>query len=532
MTAPAPAKEKPDKWLVTLAIAFGALMSTIDASIVNVAMPQIRSSVGATVQEITWIGTGYAIAMVIVMPLTGFIGRLFGQKRSYLFCLLLFTAGSALCGLAGSLTALVVYRVIQGMGGGALQPIQMAILRQTFPPREQAMAMALFGVVVMLGPAIGPTLGGFIVDHWHWSWIFYINVPIGVIGFFAVTAFVQEDEEIVAANRARAERERRDVDWPGIVLLSIGLVALQYFLEEGNPHGWFEDGFITATLVVALLALAAFVVREFTTPVPVVDLRLFFDPLFAAGTAIGFAMFAVLMASMFLMPIFMQELLGFTAMQSGLALVPRVTAMLVAMPIVGRLYHVVSPRIVIGVGVLLVFAGSWMMGRFTLGIGTGDIVLPIVIQGIGFACLFVPLTTVSLDHIPRHHIADAAGLNTLVRQLGGAVGMAVFGTLLGNYSTEARAGLSAHLSAADPLVQERLAATAAGLQARGFDPAAAQAGALAALDGAVARQAALLSFDRLFILTGVVFLLTLPLLIFLKARKGRHPAPLPGEEGA
>ncbi len=517
-------REPVNKWLVAASVGFGALMGAIDASIVNVALPQIRGAVGATIQEITWISTGYAIALVLVMPLTAFLGRMFGQKRVYLFCLGLFVAGSALCGVAGSLGTLVVFRVLQGFGGGALQPTQQAILRQTFPPKQQGMAMALFGMVVMLGPAIGPTLGGVIVDHWHWSWIFFINVPIGVIGIFMVSAFVHEDEEVVAASRALTAASRKAIDWAGIGLMTVGLSALQYVLEEGGRDDWFESPLIVAMSLAAGIALVAFVIRELTAETPAVDLRLFVNPVFAAGTAVAGLMFMMLTAGMFLLPVFMQELLGFTATQSGIALVPRVAAMVIAMPIVGRLYEIVSPRVLVASGVVMVALGSMAFGHLTLASGTGDIVLPIVLQGVGFAALFVPLTTLALADIPRHRLADAAGLNSLVRQLGGAIGLAVFATLLGNYAVAARSGLSAHLSETDPFTQQRLAMLQSGLAARGLDPVSAASGARAALYGIAVRQSMVLSFERLFVFAGVLFLLAMPAVIFLKSRMKPAPA--------
>jgi MFS transporter, DHA2 family, multidrug resistance protein len=223
----------PNKWLVTVSITFGTLMGAIDSSIVSVALPHMMGTLGATVQEITWVSTGYIIANVVVMPLTAFLGRLFGQKRVYMSCLALFLLGSVLCGTARSLQALLVYRAIQGLGAGALQPTEQAILRQTFPPKEQGMAMAFFAMAVMLGPAVGPTLGGWIVDTYSWPWIFYINVPVGLLGLAMVAAFVHEDEDIVAKNRDLAEKQRANVDWWGIGLLVVGLCALQYALDEG-----------------------------------------------------------------------------------------------------------------------------------------------------------------------------------------------------------------------------------------------------------------------------------------------------------
>jgi DHA2 family multidrug resistance protein len=521
---PAPAVPT-NKWLVTVSISFGTLMGAIDSSIVNVALPHIRGAVGATIQEITWISTGYAVALVLVMPLTAFLGRLFGQKRIYMFCLGLFLVGSFLCGTSTTLTSLVIYRVIQGLGAGALQPTEQAILRQTFPPREQGMAMALFGMAVMLGPAIGPTLGGYIVDHYHWSWIFFINIPVGMLGLFMVATFVHEDPELLEQNRALAEQQRKNVDWAGIAFMWIGLAALEYFLEEGNRNDWFESPLITAVFLLAIFSMAAFVVRELTARVPAVNLRLFADPVFLSGTVIGGVMFAMLMANMFLLPIFMQELLGVSAVQSGLALMPRVLVMMVAVPIVGRIYNLVSPRVVIAVGVLLFAWSSLDLSHLTLQSGTGDIVFPLMIQGVGFACLFVPLTTVALSSIPRYKLADATGLNSLVRQIGGAIGLAVFATLIESSSVVARGGLDPHVTIGRPEVWQRLQALQQGFMARGLDAVSAKSAAIRALAGNVIQQSTVLSFERVFLLAGILFLIVLPLLYFLRMAPIDDTAP-------
>lgn len=515
-----------NKWIVTISITFGTLMGAIDSSIVNVALPHIRGAVGATLQEITWISTGYAVALVLVMPLTAFLSRMFGQKRVYMICLGLFLLGSLLCGTATTLTSLVIYRVIQGLGAGALQPTEQAILRQTFPPKEQGMAMALFGMAVMLGPAIGPTLGGYIVDHYHWSWIFFINLPVGVLGLFMVATFVHEDPEILEQNRVLAAQQRANVDWAGIAFMWVGLAAFEYFLEEGSRDDWFDSRVITTVFLVAIIALAAFVIRELTARYPAVNLRLFADPVFLSGTVIGGLMFAMLMANMFLLPIFMQELLGFTAVQSGMALMPRVLVMMVAVPIVGRIYNAVSPRVVIAFGVLLFALSSWDLSRLTLESGTRDIVVPLLIQGVGFACLFVPLTTVALSNVPRHKLADATGLNSLIRQIGGAVGLAVFATLIGSYAVVARGAIDSHLTASRPEVWQRLQMMQQGFMARGMDAVSAQAAALRTLAGSAVQQSMVLSFDRIFILAGGLFLLVLPLLYFLRmSAQATGPAP-------
>jgi DHA2 family multidrug resistance protein len=513
------ARPPVNKWLVTVSVTFGTLMGAIDASIVNVAVPKLRGAVGATVEEITWISTGFALATVLVMPLTAFLGRLFGQKRVYLACLGLFVVGSALCGMARTLTGLVVFRVIQGFGAGALQPTEQAILRQTFPPEEQGMAMALFGMAVMIGPAIGPTLGGFIVDNYSWPWIFYINVPVGVLGIFMVTNFVHEPDDIREANRAAAERQRKHMDWAGIALLSVGLSALQYALEEGNKYDWFSSPLIDTCFIVGLFGLALFVVRELTATVPAVDIGLFRDPVFLSGTLIGGIMFAMLMSLTFLLPLFMEEVLGFTATQAGLALMPRTIVMMMGMPIVGRLYNRVPPRLFVALGVVCFCTSAYMMSHYTLDTDPTGVVAALAVQGVGFSCLWVPLTTVALSTIPRHKLADATGSNSLLRQIGGSVGLAVFATLLSRAQDTARAGLVAHVDPGRADVQARIAMMQ---RAMGGGSGGRQM-ALKAIDFIVSRQAIVLAFEKMFLLAGILFVVVLPLLIFLKAPKSVAP---------
>jgi DHA2 family multidrug resistance protein len=512
-----------NKWLVTLSVTFGTLMGTIDASIVNVATPHLRGAMGATVEEITWVTTGFVIANVIVMPLTAFFGRFFGQKRVYMAALVLFVFGSGLCGLARSLPALVAFRLVQGLGAGALQPTEQAILRQTFPPKEQGMAMALFGVAVVIGPAFGPTLGGYIVDNYSWQWIFYINLPVGALALFMVSRFVHEPEDIRVANLAMAEKQRRNLDWLGIVFLSGGLAALQYVLEEGSRNDWFDSRLISGLALVAVVALSAFVIRELTAPLPAVNIALFKDKLFTSGTLIGAVMFAMLLSVTFLLPVFMQELLGFTAVDSGLALMPRSLTMMVMMPIVGRLHNRISPRLTVAFGVMLFAVSAYMMSHYTLETTTHDVVVVLVLQGVAFACLFIPLTTVALARIPRQQLADATGLNSLLRQIGGSLGLAVFASLIPRFTKHGAAAISAHLDVTRPEVAARVAQITHALEARGYDTYEAKLAAGRVLGGLVQQQAMVLTFEKLFLLSGILFLVVLPLLIFLKSPDHDQP---------
>jgi len=506
-------ERKPvNKWLVTVSITFGTLMGAIDASIVNVAVPHLQGSLGVTIEQVTWVSTGFVIATVMGMPLTGFLARLFGQKRVYLFCLALFVVGSALCGMARTLPMLVVFRIVQGLGAGALQPTEQAILRQTFPLEEQGMAMALFGMAVVLGPAFGPTLGGYIVDNYSWPWIFYINVPIGVVSLLMVTRFVHEPEDVRATMHAMAERQRKNLDWSGIAMLIIGLGTMQYVLEEGNRNDWFESNEIKIIALLAVVSLTFLVIRELSARVPAVDLSLFKDVVFLSGTLIGAVMFAMLMAVTFLLPLFMQIMLGFTATQSGLALMPRSLVMLVVMPIVGRIYNIVSPRIVVAIGIILLAYSAWLMGHYTLETGTHDIVKVLMIQGVAFSCLFIPLTTVALSSIPRHRMPDATGLNSLLRQTGGSIGLAIFATLLSRYATKARGAILGNLTLDRNAVAARVQMLQGFLKSRGMGSAT----AVQILDLQVRRQAMMLSFERLFYLCGIAFLCVLPLVLLLR----------------
>jgi DHA2 family multidrug resistance protein len=518
---PAQATPAPvNKWVVTIAIAFGSLMASIDSSIVNVALPQIRGAVGATIEEITWVSTAYIIATVLVMPLTGFLGTFFGQKRVYLASLVIFVCGSALCGLASTLPTLVFFRALQGFGAGALQPTQQAILRQTFPPKEQGMAMAMFAMVIMVGPAVGPTLGGYIVDNYSWQWIFYINVPIGFIGTFMTWRYVIEPADVLRANRERAASQRKHLDIAGIVLMCVGVSTLQYVLEEGTRDDWFDSPTITALSAVAAISLGAFVIRELTAVAPVVNLRLFRDKTFASGTLIGGVMFAMLMGSMFLLPVFMQEVLGFDATQSGLTLMPRTLAMMVVTPLIGRIYNHVPPAIVVAIGGVFFAIGSYQLSHITLLSSSTDIIIPLLVTGVGFACLFIPLTTAALTFVPRAQLADAAGLNSFVRQIGGSFGLTIFATLLTNYGKRATASVGWHVTSLRPDVMARFEAMAAGLHARGMSMLDANHAALGALAGAVTRQGTVLAFEKTFLLQGITFLAVLPLLFFLRVGDG------------
>ncbi|MEI9937400.1 MAG: DHA2 family efflux MFS transporter permease subunit [Pseudomonadota bacterium] len=516
--APLPSTLMPsppvNKWLVAASVSCGSMMGVLDSTIVNVALPQIQGAVGATLQQITWVATGYTIAAVLLMPLVAFLGRRFGQKRVYMLCLGLFLLGSALCGLSRTLPQLIAFRVLQGLGGGAMQPTEEAILRQTFPKSEQGMAMALTGMMMMIGPALGPLLGGYIVDHLHWSWIFFVSLPIGLLGLVMTGTFVREDPEILAENRARAAAERTNVDWSGIGLLSTCLATTEFVIEEGQRRYWFDDSLIRVFTFVAIATFAAFVARQLTAKAPVMNLRLLKDSRFAIGMLLSVLVMCTLMATMFLLSVFMQQARGFTAFQAGLATLPMVLGMFVVMPIAGAIYERVPPRLMMAGGVLLLASGAYELSQVTLAVGQWGLALPLVMQGAGMALIFVPMETTAFSRIPRHLTADATGLSNVLKETGGAIGLALFTSVLLRREVVARAGLAAHLGLTNPLVAQRLSL----LQALtpGLSPAAARSQALGSLSAIVSREAAVRAYNQLFLLLGAMILILLPLVFLLK----------------
>ena len=487
----------------------GTIMAVLDTTIVNVALPSISGTMGATIEQITWVVTGYILANVIIMPLVALLSQRFGRKNFYLANVVIFTIASMACGLARNLPMMVFFRALQGVGGGVLLTVSQAILRETFPPEEQGTAMGIFGLGVVLAPAFGPTLGGWLIDKYSWPWIFYINVPIGIINLMLVSRFVEDPPYLI--------RRKGDIDWLGLALMITGLGSLQLMLEEGQRNDWFQSGFIVRLTIVAFLGLTLFVWRELTTEHPAVNLRILRNVSFASATALGGILGIALNGSLFLLPLFLQNLLGYPAMKSGLALMPRSLAMAVIMPIGGRFYNKLGPRLLVGSGLLVTGYSFWDLSHLTSQVGFWDILWPQVWQGVGFSLIFVALSTAALATIPRPEVTAATGLYNVSRQVFGSVGIAVAATQLTSGITQyhsilaERAG-QANASAIAWLQQ----ATAAMMSRTGNDFATARAQALKLLDVMVTRQATVLSYNRVFVLVSMLFIIALPLVFLLK----------------
>ncbi|MBV8602161.1 MAG: DHA2 family efflux MFS transporter permease subunit, partial [Candidatus Eremiobacteraeota bacterium] len=434
--------------MVTVTVMLGLIMAIIDATIVNVALPTMAGNLGATTDEIAWVVTAYILANVIIMPLNGWLTAMFGRQRYYATCVAAFTIASALCGFAGNIWLLVIFRVLQGLGGGALQPTAQSILFESYPPEKRGNAMAIFGLGAMVGPAIGPVLGGYIVDNWSWPVIFFINIPIGILAFLMTYMFIRDPSYI--------EKPEGKVDWPGLAYMTVGISAMQYVLERGQHDDWFDSDAILILTIVSAVAIGLFIYRELRIKNPVVDLFVFRSRTFAIGNIIGVISGFGLFGLNLILPLFFQNVLGFDALQAGLALLPGALATAISMPIAGRLMTKIDGRVSIAAGLLIFGAASWWMGGLDQNSGYWDIFWPRAYQGFALGFLFVPLSTATLSGVPRGELASASGMYTLIRQLGGSLGIAILTTLLQREIAIAQQALAAGVTLSSPAVRDFL----------------------------------------------------------------------------
>ncbi|MDP9035864.1 MAG: DHA2 family efflux MFS transporter permease subunit [Myxococcota bacterium] len=506
------ADEPVNKWFVAVAVALGALLEVIDTSIVNVALNEMQNSLGATLSQISWVVSSYGVANVIILPLTAWLGDRFGKKRYFVFSLVAFTLASILCGVSTSLAMLIVARVLQGLGGGGLMAKAQSILFETFPREEQALAQGFFGAIVIAGPAIGPTLGGYIVTNMNWRWIFFINVPVGVAGVLLCLAALPKDRVKTGVKGA--------VDWLAIGLLAVGLGSLQTVLEEGQSDDWFSSPFIVVFSVFAAAGLSLFVWRAWYSPDPVVDLRILRYRSMWAGSILSVVIGMGLYGALFSVPIFAQSVLHYTSQQTGMLLLPGAIASAVGMVFASALVKRFDPRVLIVVGGLVIVVSLAMLTRLTPLMGAEDLFWPLIIRAFGTVLMFLPLSMATLGPIPKKEVAAATGFFSLTRQLGGSAGVAILATVLAQRQAFHRTVLVEKLASWDPKVLERVATLASGF-ARAVDAATAQARAIRLLDGSVNLQSAVLSFADTFWLTAALFLGTLPLVLLLgKPPKG------------
>jgi len=497
-----------NKWIVALTVMIPTLMVIVDTSVVNVSLDHIRGSLSAGIDEATWSITSYLAANAIIIPMAGWLSRLFGRKRYLISSVALFTGSSLFCGLSWSIQSLVVFRVLQGLAGGALQPISQSILLETFPVYQHGMAMAIFGIGIMFGPIIGPVLGGWITDSWSWHWIFFVNIPFGVISIFMTILFIFDPPYM--------KKTKMKIDYWGLILLTVGVGCLQLILDRGQREDWFSSDLITWMTVASVAALVFFILVERTVKEPIVDLKVFKDATFVLGNVILFFVVMNLFGSIVMLPIYLQTLMGYTATLSGFVLGPGGVANLLCMPIVGQLVSRGNPKWLILFGILVTAYASYQMSRFNLQVDFNAVVWPRIMLGIGVAFVFIPLTTISLSHIRKEEMGNASAVFNLLRNLGGSFGVALSATILARQAQVHQARLTEHLTPFDPAYVLSAQQSARTLLEKGIEASQAAQGGMGLIYQRLIREATMLSFNDVFYLLTVLMLLIVPLVYFMR----------------
>jgi DHA2 family multidrug resistance protein len=488
-----------ERLLITLAVMSATLIQVLDTTIVNVALPHIGGELGATADQTSWVLTSYLVSSAIVMPLTGYFSDTLGRKRFLLIAITGFVAASALCGLSQNLAQLIAFRLLQGVFGAALVPLSQAIMSDAYPPEERGKAMAIWGMGVMVGPVLGPTLGGWLTDAASWRWTFYINLPVGALSIFLAWQFIPET----------TKRARR-MDWTGLALLALGVAGLQYMLDRGTQQDWFDAADIRLAAVAGAAGIAGFAWHSLRRGRDALfDLRIFRDRNFAMSCLVMAAMGLGLFGGLVLQPILLEGLLGYPIVTTGLVMAPRGIATAISMMIVGRLVNRVDARFLIGLGMLLSAAGSWLMTAYSLDVTLAQIIWPAFLQGLGLGLIFVPLSTIAYMTLERSRMAEAAGLYSLVRTIGAAAGISIVTTVMTRQAQVVWSELGAHVTKYNPALAEYLRP----LHVSPTDPHA-----IALIAAQVAQQSTLAAILDVFKMTTWSFLAMLPLLLLLRRR--------------
>jgi MFS transporter, DHA2 family, multidrug resistance protein len=517
-------EHKPvNPWIVTVSVMLATFMEILDTTVVNVSIPHIAGNLAATVEEGTWVVTSYLVSNAIILPMSGWLANYMGRRRMLLACVAGFTATSLCCGLATSLPMLISFRVLQGLTGGGMQPLAQAILLETFPKEKHGHAMAAFGIGILLAPILGPAFGGWITDNYNWRWIFYLNLPVGIFSLFMMSRFVFDPPYI--------KRTAGRVDLWGIGFLALGFGTLQVILDTGQRKDWFSSDYIRFFTILCVLGLVFFVIRELKTAKPVVDLRALADRTFSAGVFLMSMLGFLLYASLVLLPIYLQTLLGYSALDAGLALSPRGVGSLMTTPLVGYLTNKTDPRRLLVFGLVLGSLTMFDLAGLNLNAGYNDILWPQVLQGVALSFLFIPLMAASMSRIPKEKMGNATSIFNLMRNIGGSFGIAVMTTLLARRNQVHHNHLVANITPGDLRTRQMLEGMRAWFFTHGADNYTATRRTLAALYGLVQRQAAMLSFVEAFWVMAVLFLIMLPFVALLrnpraKPKDRQRPAEL------
>jgi MFS transporter, DHA2 family, multidrug resistance protein len=501
--------------IITITAVFCALLEIIDTTIVNVALNNMRGSLGATLNEISWVITAYSIANVIIVPMTSWLSQQFGRRNYFAASVIIFTVASFLCGNSGSLVELIVFRFIQGLGGGALLVTSQTIITESYPPEKRAMAQAIYVLGVIVGPTLGPPLGGYIVDHFSWPYIFYINIPVGIIAALLTLQYVRSP-------KYAEKRPVSQVDWLGIFLLTVSVGALQYILEKGQEDDWFNSNLIVVLTIVAVLGVYCFIWRQSVYKYPIVELKVLRNSNLRMGVILSFIQGFGLFGSTFIIPLYTQTILGWDATQSGLLMIPSTLMVAFMMPIVGQMIQRgVSQKYMIAMGMIVFFIYSLFTYKVITPQTSGDdFFWPLMVRGVGLGLLSVPISTMALSTLKGMEIAQGAAFSGMMRQLGGSFGVALISTYLTRDIVGHRSNLIRNLDIYDPAVQARVHGIAAGMQAKGMAPNTATKTAYQLMEGSVTVQSTILSYMDIFLYIGCMFLVCVPfVLIFIKRSK-------------
>ena len=506
--------------IITITAVLCALLEIVDTTIVNVALTHMRGSLGATLTDVAWVITAYAIANVIVIPMTSWLSQQFGRRNYFVASIIIFTVCSFLCGNATNIWELVAFRFVQGMGGGALLVTAQTIITESYPVAKRGMAQAIYGMGVIVGPTLGPPLGGYLVDTYSWPYIFYINIPLGIIATILAISFVRSPKygEKLKANQ---------VDWWGIILLTAFIGSLQFVLEHGQQDDWFNDSLIITLSVVSVLGLILFVWRELTYKHPIVNLSVLKDGNLRIGTVMCFILGFGLYGSTLIIPIYTQSILGWTAMDAGLLLIPGSITTAIMMPFVGNMIQKGVPQgYMVGVGFLVFFFFTFMMQtRMTPDTGVEHMFWPLILRGIGLGLLFVPITTLSLSTLKGKHIGEGAAFTGMMRQLGGSFGIAIITTFITRFSQEHRVDLLTNLDPAKFEVQQRIEGMQRAFMSKGYSADVALKKAYQAIDYSILKQSTVMSYIDIFMYLGIMFLCCIPIIFFIKRGKNKiNPA--------
>lgn len=504
------------KWLVAVAVMLGTFLSVMDATVVNVAMPHMMGAFGVNLLTITWVSTAYSIAEIIIITMAAWLSTVIGRKRLFLASMGLFITGSVLAGTSQTFGEMLVFRVMQGAGGGTLIPVSQAILRETFPPAEQGMAMAVYAMGVVLAPAIGPVLGGWLIQTYSWRWVFYINVPFCIGGIAMVSAFVHDPTYL--------KRGVKRIDWGGILLLTIGLTASQIVLERGEQADWFASHWIVLGTIVAVVALVGLVVWELYQGDPIIDFKLLRNIPLSVGSGMGMLIGFALYGSSFLLPQFTQNLLGYPALEAGLVLMPRALVMLSVMPIIGRIYNVVSPRVTVGVGLVGLSVAYWWLSHFSLGVSFWSFLPILVLTGASMGAAMVTLSTVTLSQIDRRNMTSASSIYTLARREAGNVAYALLATIVARRTQYHRSVLAHNISSLNPIYRHTRSGIVNYLKYRWLDSDPSHKQAVAMITDMVNRQSRMMAYNNAFFIMVPMFFLILPFVLLLP-KHGYKPQP-------